>query len=205
VRRGPYCEENTIVFKRKRDGSLVEVLPDGSGRPRPPTDWSRLDAMTEEIEAAAMAAAGRSLMRRHGATSTPEPTLLDQGCEIEADVVPIVAKEVPDLPRPLKNWGAPWLVRESLAARDQRLGLPPAVLRLRAHSFSARRRELRGFGRGPASAACSVDGPILRCRPVMRTPVTIILSHVSDDRLSAIARTENPTRPSRRTSSGPSP
>jgi putative transcriptional regulator len=38
------------------DGTLVQVLPDGSTRPLPPTDWSRLDAMSEaEIEAAAMA------------------------------------------------------------------------------------------------------------------------------------------------------
>jgi hypothetical protein len=28
---------------------------------------------------------------------------------------------LPELPRPLKNWGAPWLVRDILAARDQRL------------------------------------------------------------------------------------
>jgi putative transcriptional regulator len=49
-------EENTIVVKRMSDGTLVQVLPDGSTRPMPPTDWSRLDAMTdEEIEAAAMA------------------------------------------------------------------------------------------------------------------------------------------------------
>jgi len=38
------------------------------------------------------------------------------------NVLPIVAREVPELPRPLKNWGAPWLVRDILAARDQRLG-----------------------------------------------------------------------------------
>jgi hypothetical protein len=25
----------------------------------------------------------------------------------KADILPIVAREVPDLPRPLKNWGAP--------------------------------------------------------------------------------------------------
>jgi hypothetical protein len=56
-------------------------------------------------------------------SSSIEPirTLLDQGCDLEADVVPIVARLLPDLPRPLKNWGAPWLVREILAAREQRL------------------------------------------------------------------------------------
>jgi hypothetical protein len=48
--------------------------------------------------------------------------LLDQGCDLEADVLPIVALELPELPRPLRNWGAPWLVREILANRDSRLG-----------------------------------------------------------------------------------
>jgi hypothetical protein len=55
----------------------------------------------------------------------PISGLLDQGCDLEADVVPIVAREVPELPRPLKNWGALWLVREILAARDQRLAGHP--------------------------------------------------------------------------------
>jgi putative transcriptional regulator len=49
--------ENTIVARRMSDGTLVEVLPDGTTRPLPDrTDWSRVDAMTdEEIHAAAMA------------------------------------------------------------------------------------------------------------------------------------------------------
>jgi len=53
---------------------------------------------------------------------SPIRTLLAQGCDLEADVLPIVACEIPDMPCPLKNWGASWLVREILAARDQRLG-----------------------------------------------------------------------------------
>jgi len=47
----------TIVARRLPDGTLVEVLPDGSTRPLPPerTDWAALDAMTEEeINAAAL-------------------------------------------------------------------------------------------------------------------------------------------------------
>jgi putative transcriptional regulator len=50
-------KENTIVAKRMSDGTLVEVLPDGTARPLPDrTDWSRVDAMTdEEVHAAAMA------------------------------------------------------------------------------------------------------------------------------------------------------
>jgi hypothetical protein len=48
---------NTIVVWQKSDGTLVQVLPDGTTRPRPdPTDWARVDAMTEEqVHAAAMA------------------------------------------------------------------------------------------------------------------------------------------------------
>ena len=43
-------DENTIVARRLPDGSLVEVLADGSTRPFPTdsTDWAALDAMTEE-------------------------------------------------------------------------------------------------------------------------------------------------------------
>jgi hypothetical protein len=55
------------------------------------------------------------------ASVEPIRHLIDMGCDLEADILPIVAREVPELPRPLKNWGAPWLVREILAARDQRL------------------------------------------------------------------------------------
>jgi hypothetical protein len=45
----------------------------------------------------------------------------DQGCDLEADVLPVVARLLPDLLRPLKNWGAPWLAKEIPAARDRRL------------------------------------------------------------------------------------
>jgi len=50
-------KENTIVAKVMDDGTLVQVLPDGTTRPLPDrTNWARLDAMTEEeIHAAAMA------------------------------------------------------------------------------------------------------------------------------------------------------
>jgi putative transcriptional regulator len=47
--------ENTIVARRMSDGTLVEVLPDGTTRPLP-GHWSRVDAMTdEEVHAAAIA------------------------------------------------------------------------------------------------------------------------------------------------------
>jgi len=50
-------KENTIVAKLTSDGTLVQVLPDGSTRPLPDrTNWARVDAMTDEqIHAAAMA------------------------------------------------------------------------------------------------------------------------------------------------------
>jgi putative transcriptional regulator len=51
-------KENTIRARRLPDGSVVQVLPDGTTRPFPPdqTDWDALRAMTdEEIHAAALA------------------------------------------------------------------------------------------------------------------------------------------------------
>ena len=49
-------KKNTIVAKRRSDGTLVQVLPDGSAKPlEDKTDWARLRAMTdEEVTAAAM-------------------------------------------------------------------------------------------------------------------------------------------------------
>lgn len=49
-------DSNTIVAKRQSDGSLVQVLPDGTTRPLiDNTDWARVDAMTdEEVLAAAL-------------------------------------------------------------------------------------------------------------------------------------------------------
>jgi putative transcriptional regulator len=50
-------KENTIVAKRQSDGTIVQVLPDGSTKPlEDKTDWARLRAMTDdEVTAAAMA------------------------------------------------------------------------------------------------------------------------------------------------------
>jgi len=48
---------DTIVARRLPDGTLVQVLPDGSTRPFPPdrTDWAALRTMTDaEIDAAAL-------------------------------------------------------------------------------------------------------------------------------------------------------
>jgi len=50
-------KKNTIVARRQTDGTLVQVLPDGSTTPlEDKTDWKRLRAMTEdEVHAAALA------------------------------------------------------------------------------------------------------------------------------------------------------
>jgi hypothetical protein len=46
----------------------------------------------------------------------PIQALLALGCDLEADILPTVARLVPDLPRPLKNWGAKWLVQALTAS-----------------------------------------------------------------------------------------
>jgi hypothetical protein len=50
-------KKSTIVAKRQSDGTMVQVLPDGSTKPfEDKTDWNRLRAMTDtEVTAAAMA------------------------------------------------------------------------------------------------------------------------------------------------------
>jgi putative transcriptional regulator len=49
-------KENTIVAKRQSDGTVVQVLPDGSTKPfEDKTDWDRLRVLTdEEVIAAAL-------------------------------------------------------------------------------------------------------------------------------------------------------
>jgi len=49
-------KQNTIVAKRLSDGTIVQVLPDGSTKPlKDKTDWARVRAMIdEEVMAAAM-------------------------------------------------------------------------------------------------------------------------------------------------------
>jgi hypothetical protein len=45
-----------------------------------------------------------------------EVSNFEQACDLEADVVPTVARTVPELPRPLKRWGAAFGEPESPAA-----------------------------------------------------------------------------------------
>lgn len=49
--------KNTITVERLPDGTVVQIMPDGSQRPlQDDTDWARLREMTEaEIEAGALA------------------------------------------------------------------------------------------------------------------------------------------------------
>ena len=50
-------KETTIVAKRQSDGTLAQVLPDGTAKPlADDTDWQRLREMSdEEVQAAALA------------------------------------------------------------------------------------------------------------------------------------------------------
>jgi hypothetical protein len=74
-----------------RDETRVETPPDGRNlRAR------LIDASNGNIDALA--------------DISPILALIEQGCDLEADILPVIAREVPELPRPLKNWGAPWLV-----------------------------------------------------------------------------------------------
>jgi hypothetical protein len=57
----------------------------------------------------------------------PIEELLEQGCDLDLDVVPTIARMVPSLPRPLRSWDAPWLVKAILEARDRRLRASPTT------------------------------------------------------------------------------
>jgi hypothetical protein len=50
-------KSNTIVARRRNDGTVEQVMPDGATRPfAEKTDWGRLRAMTdEEVTTAALA------------------------------------------------------------------------------------------------------------------------------------------------------
>ena len=92
-------------------------------------DEMRVETLTERpVDAVARVASLKGMLVDAAAHNIdlsadiePIRRLLDQGYDLDADVLPTVARTVPELPRPLKNWGAQWLVREILAAREQRL------------------------------------------------------------------------------------
>jgi hypothetical protein len=68
------------------------------------------------------------LSRRLSASEEPIRHLIDIGCDFEAE-----------LPRPLRSWGAQWLVREILAAREQRLRFADSVKGFAALALTYRR------------------------------------------------------------------
>jgi len=117
---------------------IQALIEDGLARMEATKDTLR-DEIRDEIPAPDLYARSIHLRRRldqvaggsfdPGADLEPIVALIrDQACDLEGDVLPIVARELPELGgvrRPLKNWGAPWLVREILAARDQRLAGQP--------------------------------------------------------------------------------
>jgi hypothetical protein len=136
--RSAGATEETVAAVVKAGVELQNSPPRQRGRPRQYADdaarqraWRRRNDIRDETQGGGALDGARNLRVRlldasqgnadPAADITPIRALLDQGCDLEADVVPIVAREVPELPRPLKNWGAPWLVREILAAREQRL------------------------------------------------------------------------------------
>jgi hypothetical protein len=62
-------------------------------------------------------------------TASVEPIqhLIDIGYDLEADILPVVARMVPELPRPLRSWGAQWPTQEIIAAHDRRRRMGDAV------------------------------------------------------------------------------
>jgi hypothetical protein len=142
--RSAGAAEEIIAAAVKAGGEFCDSPPRQRGRRRLYADRALRDRAYRERKKARDEIAGRNPLRlvpiehlrgrlpdaSQGnvdplADVSPIRALLDQGCDLEADVVPIVARELPELPRPLKNWGAPWLVRDILAARDQRLADQP--------------------------------------------------------------------------------
>lgn len=49
----------------------------------------------------------------------PIDALFSQGCDLERHILPTLARIVPKMTTPLNSWGAPFLTREILAARDK--------------------------------------------------------------------------------------
>jgi hypothetical protein len=69
----------------------------------------------------------------------PIRALLDQGCDLEADVLPTVARTVPELPRPSRTEGAQWLVRLDA---NPRLNIPMGRINQATMNFLEYRRPL---------------------------------------------------------------
>jgi hypothetical protein len=111
-------EADRAYYLRHRDRIIKTEANRRKNRKKPPElegkkFWQAPVSLQQRLEEACQA--------NYDASVEPIEALLAQGCDLEADVLPTVARTVPELPRPLKNWGAQWLVQEILAARDRRL------------------------------------------------------------------------------------
>jgi hypothetical protein len=85
----------------------------------------------------------------------PMRALVVQGCDLELDIAPVlrgVAEARPPSASPLRNWGAPWLARDILAARDRRLGRVEAIATVDIPAQQDLPRPLKRWD-GPVAAA----------------------------------------------------
>ena len=95
--------------------------------------------MVPSLKGLLVDAAGWNVDRE--ADVAPIRALIEQGCDLEADVLPTVARNVPDLTHPLKSWGARWLVQDILAARDFSGRQPAGGVPRRNHNDPTPRRD----------------------------------------------------------------
>jgi hypothetical protein len=127
VQRAKATERQRACRARKREREALQrdvTTPQGEADILP--DIVR-DQIAGEDLLQALSLAGRGNFDI-SASFVPIRALLDQGCDLQADILPVIAREVPELQRPLKNWGVAWLARDILAARDRRVhGVPPSV------------------------------------------------------------------------------
>jgi hypothetical protein len=64
----------------------------------------------------------------------PIHALLDDGCDLDLDVLPVVREFVAPTATPLKRWGAPWLLDKISARRQARVGDPAAGIDCRGQN-----------------------------------------------------------------------
>jgi hypothetical protein len=88
-----------------------------------------------------------------GLSVAPIRALIEQGCNLDADILPVIACEVAELPRPLRNWGVKWLADEILSARDRRLGALGAPSEAPKAALGTACAAVQGGGRGTKRVA----------------------------------------------------
>jgi hypothetical protein len=145
-------------FRRKREISPNKAPPPEILAPAAEQAVPDTEVRVVSLKGLLVDAAGGNVDREADVLTIS--ALLDKGCDLEADILPTVARMVPELRRPLKNWGAQWLVREILEARDRRL-FPTLVIRrpLADEDYDA-------SGVSPVEAALNIlDGGLVALRP----------------------------------------